>query len=576
MSKRPSQQISLKQLSQAQINRVWSSVLLEEASRFGAKHVCIAPGSRSTPLALEAIEHNELVLHTHFDERGLGFFALGIAKSTQQPVIVIVTSGTAVANLLPAVVEANLTGEKLILLTADRPVELVGVGANQAIVQQGIFSTHVSKALALPSPSAEIDVGWLLSKFDEALATQAQLKGPIHINCPFPEPLYVAESPRLAEVKELAEYWLCSKKTYLTQTVNAIDDSDTLFHFVQKHRHVKGLIIVGRLAFEKAQQVKALAEQLGWPILCDPQSGISSDWSCYDVWLQNQTNLQQLAQCEAVLQFGARLVSKRLLSFIKQKAVDVDFKQYALVCDEPGELNPDHLPMQRFSGKWSLPLSFVESSDNGGWADGLKAARVMVVEETHSLISETLTELEVATKLHEITQGYPLFLGNSLGVRLVDMACANLHCEVFSNRGASGIDGIVATSAGVGAGLNKPTLTFIGDTSLLHDLNSLSLLANSGGIVLLLNNDGGAIFDMLPVDENHKQRLYQMPHAYQFAHAAQQFNMDYQRPTTWQKLKQAMTDFEANSSRSLLIEVVTPAGQASAHIKSLCSTIQGL
>ncbi|CAM4033826.1 2-succinyl-5-enolpyruvyl-6-hydroxy-3-cyclohexene-1-carboxylic-acid synthase [Vibrio neonatus] len=576
MSELSPEQVSLQHLSQAQINRVWSSVLLEEASRFGAKHVCIAPGSRSTPLALEAIEHKELILHTHFDERGLGFFALGIAKSTQQPVIVIVTSGTAVANLLPAVVEANLTGEKLILLTADRPVELVGVGANQAIVQKGIFSSHVSKALALPSPSAEVDVGWLLCQFDEALNRQATLKGPIHINCPFPEPLYVADSPRLAQVAELPKHWLIGKSPFSICTADATDDSDALLHFVQQHRHLKGLIIVGRLALEKAEQVKALAEQLGWPILCDPQSGISSDWSCYDVWLQNKAHQQQLAQSEVVLQFGARLVSKRLLSFLKQRVAEADFKQYALVCDEAGVLNPDHLPMQRFVGKWSLPLGFVESSNSRGWADGLKAASLMVVAKTHRLIAETLTELEVASKLQEITQGYPLFLGNSLGVRLVDMTCVNLHSEVFSNRGASGIDGIVATSAGVGAGLNKPTLTLIGDTSLLHDLNSLSLLANSGGIVLLLNNDGGAIFDMLPVDENHKQRLYQMPHGYQFAHTAKQFNMDYQRPTTWQQLKQAITDFEASSSSSLLIEVVTPAGQASAHIKSLCSTIQGL
>ncbi len=105
---------------QAALNRVWTQVLLEECYRQGVRHVCIAPGSRSTPLTLEAVEHSGLTIHTHFDERGLGFFALGLAKSTQSPVAVIVTSGTAVANLLPAVAESKLTKEPLILLTSDR------------------------------------------------------------------------------------------------------------------------------------------------------------------------------------------------------------------------------------------------------------------------------------------------------------------------------------------------------------------------------------------------------------------------------------------------------------------------
>ncbi|MDK9759630.1 hypothetical protein KIV40_30985, partial [Vibrio sp. D173a] len=148
---------------QAVLNRIWSSTLLEELARSGVEHVCIAPGSRSTPLTLEAQANTKLTIHTHFDERGLGFFALGLAKATQGKVAVIVTSGTAVANLLPAVAEAGLTRESLILLTSDRPVELVNCGANQAIQQLGIFSQHVEGALNLPSPTTQVSLNWLLS-----------------------------------------------------------------------------------------------------------------------------------------------------------------------------------------------------------------------------------------------------------------------------------------------------------------------------------------------------------------------------------------------------------------------------
>lgn len=137
--------------NQAVINRIWCQTLLEELSRLGVTEVCIAPGSRSTPLTLEAQENTNLNLHTHFDERGLGFLALGLAKASHKPVALIVTSGTAVANLLPAIAEAKLTGEKLVVLTADRPIELIDCGANQAIHQSEIFSTHVTSSLELPT-----------------------------------------------------------------------------------------------------------------------------------------------------------------------------------------------------------------------------------------------------------------------------------------------------------------------------------------------------------------------------------------------------------------------------------------
>ncbi|OBT16036.1 2-succinyl-5-enolpyruvyl-6-hydroxy-3-cyclohexene-1-carboxylic-acid synthase [Vibrio sp. UCD-FRSSP16_10] len=573
---------SFADLSQAQMNRIWSSIILEEAARFGAEHVCLAPGSRSTPLALESIKQTNLTLHTHFDERGLGFFALGLAKASQKPVIVIVTSGTAVANLLPAVVEANLTGEKLILLTADRPPELVGVGANQAIVQQGIFSSHVTQSILLPSPTSTIDARWLLSKIDNALHNQAKMNGPIHLNCPFPEPLYIEDCPLLSEVKELPLAWLQSNRPYTqapnTQALNTQapvleDSSDHLSHFFKKHCHLKGLIIIGRLAHDKSIQVLELAKQLGWPVLCDPQSGVSSDWHGYDVWLQNDEAQSRLSQCDVVVQFGARLVSKRLLQFLKQRVSDTSFTQYALSSNEAGILNPDHLPMLRFSGQWQQLE--VLSSENNGWADELKHYAKRVTRETNTLLSSDITELEVAHRLHELTAGYQLFLGNSLGVRLLDMVSEHLDVTTYSNRGASGIDGIIATSAGVAAGNRQPTLTLIGDTSLLHDLNSLSLLAKQSSIVLLFNNDGGAIFDMLPVDESHKQSLYQMPHGHQFKHSAAQFNMHYHQPATWQELTQIVEDFNPTAGRSLMIEVVTPAGQASRHIKTLCSQIKG-
>lgn len=140
-------------MSVSAFNRRWAAVILEALTRHGVRHICIAPGSRSTPLTLAAAENSAFIHHTHFDERGLGHLALGLAKVSKQPVAVIVTSGTAVANLYPALIEAGLTGEKLILLTADRPPELIDCGANQAIRQPGMFASHPTHSISLPRPT---------------------------------------------------------------------------------------------------------------------------------------------------------------------------------------------------------------------------------------------------------------------------------------------------------------------------------------------------------------------------------------------------------------------------------------
>jgi len=153
-------------MSISSFNRRWAGVILEALTRHGVRHVCIAPGSRSTPLTLSAAENRSFICHTHFDERGLGHLALGLAKASDEPVAVIVTSGTAAANLYPAVIEAGITGEKLILLTADRPPELIDCGANQAIRQPGLFASHPSEVLNLPRPTHDIPARWLVSAVD--------------------------------------------------------------------------------------------------------------------------------------------------------------------------------------------------------------------------------------------------------------------------------------------------------------------------------------------------------------------------------------------------------------------------
>ncbi len=570
---------------QATLNRIWAQTVLEELARFGVQDVCIAPGSRSTPLALEAKAQAKFTLHTHFDERGLGFLALGIAKQSQRPVAVIVTSGTAVANLLPATAESGLTGEKLVLLTSDRPIELVGCGANQAINQQGIFSTHVTQSVNLPSPSTSLPLNWLLTTVDEALYQQQRVGGAIQINFPFPEPLYSDHdlSPFSAYLNAIAR-WQQSEAPYTRQIVGQTPTPSLDSHLFTQ----RGVIIIGSVSLAEAQKGLALAKQLGWPVLCDPQSGVSSEWAHFDLWLQHQTGHELLNRAQCVIQLGSRLVSKRLgqwLASLTNRDVEYVYVSPHLERNNPAHLIQTHV--QAEIGTWldDTLTSLAASSEAPnrclafGWADSLKPLVASINAMIKDFTAEaSLTEIAVAVSAKHLPQNTNVFVGNSLFVRLLDMFATWPELEVFTNRGASGIDGLVATASGVQRSQSQPQVVFIGDTSLLYDLNSLALMRTPQApvAIVVLNNDGGAIFDLLPVPSEQREALYQMPHGLHFEHAAQQFGLAYCKPDSLSDYQQLLSEHLSAGQGTLIIEVVTPPEQAAQHIKQLMGKVNAL
>jgi len=558
----------------AALNKLWAELMFEELARLGVKHVCIAPGSRSTPLTLAADDNEKLTLHTHFDERGLGFLALGIAKASQQPVVVVVTSGTAVANLLPAVAEAGLTGEKLVLLTSDRPAELIQCGANQAIRQHGIFSDHVTEFHDLPSPTLDISPNWLLTTIDAAMHQQLRRGGAVHFNCHYPEPLYGNDadfSPYLVPLNS----WLNDDLPY-TQYQQAVSGQVVLdISAWQSLIARKGIVVAGRMEPGELSAVQTLAKKLGWPLLVDPQAGGTSDWAGYDVWLQNLECRQQIEQAEVVLQFGARLVSKRLLQLIAGHP----WQQYWLIDPLSVRLDPSHRRSQRIQAKvknWAEEASqHITESGHDDWAAPLKQASAAYFELLAGREND-LNEMTLAANLTQwLPEGSELFLGNSLIVRLLDMCGKQPQTATFANRGASGIDGLIATAAGVQKARQAPLLCLLGDTSLLYDLNSLALLkaATEPVVVLVTNNDGGAIFDLLPVPERQKESLYRMPHRLEFSHAAAMFGLDYQCPQTLADAEQACRQGLLHRGATL-IEIKTPSGQSGELLKALFAEVQ--
>ncbi|WP_156853656.1 2-succinyl-5-enolpyruvyl-6-hydroxy-3-cyclohexene-1-carboxylic-acid synthase [Aeromonas jandaei] len=561
----------------ATFNHVWSSLLLEELFRLGVRDLVLAPGSRSAPLTMAAAAHTGFRRHLHFDERGLGFMALGLAKGSNRPVAVIMTSGTAVANLWPAVAEAQLTGVPLIILSADRPHELIDNGANQAIDQQGIFGRYPVYQQNLPSPTPTIPAAFVLSSIDQALARQALIPGVVHFNCMYPEPLYPGE-----HYQDFSDYlaplgdWLSSQTPWSPwqQSEPTCPPQAEWENFRQK----RGIVVAGRITDpQQAEAAAELAERLGWPLLADIQSQLRFDRRNLielDLALNNAAVAAELSRAEVLLQFGARLVSKRLGQFIKQQA----WHDYWLVDPQPARLDPDYRLRNRLlCNAGTFASAHPVTASNAPWHR--LATLLQPVGQAIAAACDRFSELGVCHRINSLIEGQ-LFVGNSMPARLMDMLgeTGKGPSRVMTNRGASGIDGLIATAYGFAQSSNQPTTLLIGDLSALHDLNSLALLSKASQplVVILLNNDGGSIFRMLPVPTEGEllESYYRLPHGLGFAHAAAMFGLAYRAPTT-------LAGFEQEYGLALkggvtLIEIRVPSEQVADDLKALGATIREL
>lgn len=559
----------------AELNLLWGSILLEELARLGVQHVCMAPGSRSTPLTLAAAKQTKLKQHLHFDERGLGFMALGLAKASRAPVAIITTSGTAVANLYPAIVEAWLTHVPLIVLSGDRPPELLDCGANQAIIQPAIFG-HYAEQINLPTPDLQIRPEALLTTIDSAIANQTQ---PVHINCMYREPLYPGTmSADFTHYLSTLGNWQHTSQPfsqYAKAQLHSTPSSDALARFV----HGKGVIVVGTLApNEQPELIIELAHKLGWPILTDAQSQLRQHGAAIgniDQLLLQPKAKSLLQQAEKVLVFGGRLLSKRLINYLAEQK----WKSYWQVLPHQQRLDSSHTAKQI----WLCPVTAFSQlawprSSQANWAVQL----IELNQRLASLFEQQIDQGEFgeaqvvrAIAMHTDKQ---LFIGNSLPVRLYDMFAPTTAtmASIYTNRGASGIDGLLATACGIAAHKKQPTTLIIGDLSQLHDLNSLAIAAKHNGplVIVILNNDGGNIFNLLPVpDEKLRSEYYRLAHGLEFGYAAAMFGLAYNQVDDINAFNEVYQE-AINHQGTSVIEVNVAQDQASSQIAQLASWIK--
>lgn len=554
------------------INLLWTNLIIEELIRHKVDYFCISPGSRSTPLTIAAVKHPKTKTKIIYDERGAAFHALGYARATKTPAVLICTSGTAVANYYPAVIEAYQENIPLIVLSADRPLELRNTGANQTIDQVDIFGKYTHHFVDLPCPSIDIEPGFVLSEIDKAvfLATAVNA-GPVQINCMFREPLApqkeVWPNNYLAAIKE----WLSCTKIFTKKEAKKSsapeEEINSLIEIINKNP--RGFIIAGRMENPDDQRaVLMLAEKIKWPIFADITSVLrlnsKSTWILhfFDRLLLSD-GIESMLTRIPILHFGGQFVSKRLLQLLKiHKGEHIHVSATDKIID----------PANSVTKKLNIPICALIEKILPRLEKRTESH--LNLEKYHHQVHEiigqysehpqdTLSEISVAQIISQnITNEAALFIASSMPIRDMDMFAIPNQNDVIigSNRGASGIDGTIASSLGFASGLRRPLTLLIGDLAFMHDLNALAMIKDCAQpiIIVLINNQGGGIFSFLPVAdyEDVFERNFATSHNFTFEKIAEMFGLKYFNPKSNQDFITLYTQYQY-SKKPTLIEIRT-------------------
>lgn len=554
------------------MNQLWGYLIIEELVRNGVDYFVISPGSRSTPLTVAVAQNSQAKKIICLDERAAGFHAIGYARATGNPAVLICTSGTAAANYLPAVIEASIDNIPLIILSSDRPPELRQTGANQTINQVNLYGNYPRWQFDLPCPTAEISPNVVLTTIDLTVSKSRQAPGGVvHLNCMFREPFGSTDAP--VEIPASLSKWSEKRSPYTRyagkSTIPTPAEIESFIEIIQST--TKGILVVGQLkAIGDIQTVVELALRLNWAVFADIQSGLRlrRDFPnlihYFDRLLLTDISVE-LEQIDTIVQLGTRLVSSQWLKWIEKYPP----QNYIVVVNDGDRHDPSHLVSLRIESDIAYFCQQLPHLPASEWVQKLRSASDRIsVTAAKFLKTSQLTEPLIARTISElIPSQHGLWVSNSMPIRDLDMfgvgamgASEALSPRIGANRGTSGIEGAIASATGFAVGLQAPVTAIVGDLSSLYDLNSLALLQRSiqPVIAIVINNDGGGIFSFLPIAKSTEifDTYFGTPHGVNFSHAAAMFELDYYHPQTADDLirdyHQALVD-----RRSAIIEVTT-------------------
>ena len=471
-------------------NLEWARNTTETLYRLGLKNVCISPGSRNTPLTLAFIEHKKINCYSIIDERSSGFFALGLAKSSQNPVALITTSGTATANLYPSIIEANLSRVPLLILTADRPLNLIGTGENQTINQYDIYGHQVRSFIDIGLPGnlkhliVVLKKSYYLTLGLDFSGNYINPKGPVHLNFPFDEPL-INESEINQQINTDSKKYDILKISNVDYFSNGNAITSEILNKVFSQRNL--IIVCGEgLNYLELNYLVKFSKKCKIPILADILSNLRFKFDSKYILVNYENYLDKTNKFDLILRFGKKPNSRFLNHFLKKN------KDKICLFDPIGRFNDDVLNIYPFSIS-NFPLEIDKMNQND-------FNSVLFKFENNYFYK---TDNYVQKILKFIPNNSQLFISNSMPIREFDKMSfkLNKNIDVLGNRGASGIDGIISSAIGMAkANDEKNTILIIGDVSFFYDLNALQLIKKYDVklTIFVINNNGGQIFNKLP------------------------------------------------------------------------------
>lgn len=548
-------------------DKIWIWDIAEICAAKGLRKAVISPGSRSAPLVIAFNRHPEIECVQVIDERAAAFFALGMAQQTGTPVALICTSGSAPLNYAPAIAEAYYQRVPLIILTGDRPDELIEQRDGQTIRQQNVYANYIRQSFHLPVTGEKEDDRWYVARtISDALnASVHPVSGPVHVNVPLREPLY--------NVKEDAEYTR-PKVVERMKTISALNDTDKKTLQREWANCKSKLIIVGGMfdvvgipsqaEAERGEAMRKLLQDSSVVVLTEASSNLplKSTIPIIDPVLEAMPkNEKEHFTPELIVTLGGEIVSKKIKAFFRTNKPKAHWH-----IDESG----DHVDTYKCLTKViSLDAAeflsvlkevpFVKSDFRDKWLGiyaEAKKIRERIVQDSPYCDLTAFSEL-----LQSLPDGCNLHLGNSTPIRYANLFEVNPTVTVNCNRGTSGIDGCTSTAAGAAFATQKLTVLITGDISFMYDSNALwnKYLPHNLRIIVM-NNSGGNIFRIIPgpASLSELEEYFETKQEQTVEHIAKAFSLPYYFCDDMQSLKKQLNNFYNPHDKAAILEIKTP------------------
>lgn len=562
---------------------LWAALIIDQLVKNGVDTFYCAPGMRNAPLLRAISEHSGANYYTGFDERAQSYRALGFIRASKRPAALVCSSGTAVANFLPAVIEAQKSRIPLIVLSADRPGELNAIDANQTIDQTEVLRDYCKNYWMTSEPQADYPARALSGRIAHLVySTLSAPQGPLHINIPFREPLDHSSVP-------MNQQWRDSIETLLNLPTPSLvhasleqripqNELNELFDELVKAQ--RPLVVFGPMdkhGPELLEDMKFFLEHYRGSFSCDVTTGLKYDFGSEQGLIPTFDHPEvlkalEVANPDLIIHFGHRLTSKHYYSFLTQRLNNDPKARIIQICDSHQHEDPGLAFQKRWSLNPSVALKAINAHSASMEKVHIKKPLLdfkSMIERKSQIIENSPLNYPVLTKkaVEELSGVTNIFMGNSTFIRSFDSYASvksqNKNWAVIANRGASGIEGHLAMTQGIYESTLKPTVAFMGDISFIHDLGSLatvSMLPKEAPILIIIaNNHGGGIFKLLPIgkkenqDQNHFLPMLTTPHKLDLSAIIKGFDLNVHQVANKEKYVQKLKDW-SNSPRLMILE----------------------